>query len=251
MLQFHQNQPLQAACLWLAAGLTGLVGFARPAFADDPHQTRHQQAIASAEQVLEQKADASAHSRAGDAYLRAGNVKQAIRHFDEAVRLRPESEPYLWQRGIAFYFAGRYEQGKEQFESHRRVNPNDVENAAWHFVCAAKASNFEEAKKILLPAPGDPRPPMKEILAYLRDGDAESIEAAVESLSDSPNARQSARFYADLYLGLVADAKGQNEEALRFMRRAAATPMTHYMADVARVYVDYLESPPGAKEKVR
>lgn len=227
----------------LVTGLAGLAACGKPAAADDPHQQRHRQAIASAEQALQQDANASVHSRAGDAYLRAGRPKKAVQHFNEAVRLRPESEPYLWQRGIALYFADQYEQGREQFELHREVNPHDVENAAWHFVCAAKASSLEEAKEILLPAPGDRRPPMKEILAYLKSGKAEAIEAAVESHRESPSEYQSARFYADLYLGLVADAEGENEDALRYMRRAAATPMTHYMADVARAYVDYLESP--------
>lgn len=245
MLGRNQSERRVVVFTCLATGLAVLTPFGRHAAADDPHQARHQQAIASAEQALQQEAGSSAHSQAGDAYLRAGRPEKAVHHFNEAVRMRPESEPYLWQRGIAFYFAGQYEQGKEQFESHRAVNPHDVENAAWHFVCAAKANSLKEAKEILLPAPGDRRPPMKEILAYLKSGEAEAVEAAVESHRGSPNAYQSARFYADLYLGLVADAEGNKDDALRYMRRAAATPMTHYMADVARVYVDYLESPPA------
>lgn len=247
MLGSHQTKRLVAVVLCLAAGLAGLTIVGRTASADDPHERRHQQTIEVAEEALQQKADSSAHTRAGDAYLRAGHPEKAVDHFNEAVRLRPESEPYLWQRGIAFYFAGQYDRGKEQFELHRDVNPHDVENAAWHFVCAAKSQSLEQAKKLLLPAPGDRRPPMKEILEYLHTGKAEGVEATVESLRGSPSEYQSARFYADLYLGLVADAEGENEESLRYMRRAAAAPMTHYMADVARAYVDYLESPPAAK----
>jgi hypothetical protein len=37
-----------------------------------------------------------------------------------------------WQRGIALYYAGRYKDCRLQFESHRTVNPNDVETVREH-----------------------------------------------------------------------------------------------------------------------
>lgn len=231
---------------WVAA-LTVAALLTTTAAADDAHQDRHQQAIAEAEHALRDDGYFAAHRQAGDAYLRAGEPAKAVQHFEQAIRLRPESEPYLWQHGIALYFVGRYEEGQKLFEQHRRVNPHDVENAAWHFACVAKAHGWDEAKELLLPAPNDPRPPMKEILAYLKDGSDEAIKEAVEALRRSPQQHRSARFYADLYRGLVADAKGERQEAIRLMKRAAATPMTSYMADVARAYVRYLESPPAKK----
>ncbi len=71
--------------------------------------------------------------------------------FDRVVALQPEVAPQLWQRGIALYYAGRFDAGRLQFESHRTVNPADVENAAWHFLCVAKAESAAAAKDRMLP----------------------------------------------------------------------------------------------------
>ena len=59
----------------------------------------------------------------------------------------------FWQRGIALYYAGRYQDCREQFESHRTVNPDDVENAAWHFlVCCARRVSGESGSGRFLPS---------------------------------------------------------------------------------------------------
>src|SRR5262245_44962357 len=68
-----------------------------------------------------------------------GRVTESATGFDNLVKLRPDVTPQLWQRGIALYYAGRYKDCRAQFESHRTVNPNDVENAVWHFLCVARA----------------------------------------------------------------------------------------------------------------
>src|SRR5688572_14783931 len=87
---------------------------------------------------------AGAQSRPQDVFDRAvtdferGRVAESAAGFDELVKLAPASAPQLWQRGIALYYAGRYKDCRTQFESHRTVNPNDVENAVWHFLCVAR-----------------------------------------------------------------------------------------------------------------
>src|SRR4030095_5214325 len=70
-----------------------------------------------------------------------GRVAESVAGFDKLVKLVPDTEPQLWQRGIALYYVGRYRDCRAQFESHRTVNPNDVENAAWHFLCVARAES--------------------------------------------------------------------------------------------------------------
>ena len=55
-----------------------------------------------------------------------GRITESVAAFDELARLAPREAPYLWQRGIALYYAGRYQDCRAQFESHRTVNPNDV-----------------------------------------------------------------------------------------------------------------------------
>ena len=67
-----------------------------------------------------------------------GRIAESVTGFDNVAKLAPRSAPQLWQRGIALYYARRYRDCREQFEAHRLVNANDVENAAWHFLCVAR-----------------------------------------------------------------------------------------------------------------
>src|SRR5262245_36241871 len=100
--------------------------------------------------------------------FRNGRIAQAVAGFDDLIRLAPSLAPELWQRGIALYYAGRYRDCRAQFESHRTVNPNDVENAFWHFLCVARAESPEMARTALLPVGPDARVPMREIYELLR-----------------------------------------------------------------------------------
>ena len=98
----------------------------------------------------------------------AGRLAEAAAGFDEVAALVPRAAPQLWQRGIALYYVGRYQDCREQFESHRLVNPNDVENAAWHFLCVARGESPEAALDALLPVGPDSRAPMREIYEMFR-----------------------------------------------------------------------------------
>ena len=202
------------------------------------HQSRHQAAIADARQrTLTGPPTVGAMTQMGDALLRAGQCEAAIDWFEQSITADPSIQPHLWQYGIALYFVERYADGQQLFEQHRRVNPHDVENAAWHFLCTAKADGLEAAKELLLPAPDDPRVPMAQILARLAGGDQGEIDESVERLRGTGQF-DDARFYGDLYLGLIADAQGDRAAAAKHLRSAARTKRTHYMADVARVYAD-------------
>ena len=62
-------------------------------------------------------------------------IAESIAAFDKLIELQPEVKPHLWQRGLALYYADKFKEGREQFETHQTVNTADVENAAWHFLC--------------------------------------------------------------------------------------------------------------------
>ena len=98
----------------------------------------------------------------------AGRNAEAVDGFDALARLDPARAPQLWQRGIALYYAGRYKDCRAQFESHRTVNPDDVENAAWHFMCVARAESVQAARAALLPVGPDPRAPMRQVYDMFR-----------------------------------------------------------------------------------
>ncbi|MXW00743.1 MAG: tetratricopeptide repeat protein [Holophagales bacterium] len=167
----------------------------------------------------------------GSARFKAGQVEESIEDFDQVVVLEPSQDPYLWQRGISYYYAGRFGDCRGQFERHRLVNPNDVENAVWHLLCVAAEEGLEAAQESMLPVGPDARRPMKEIDALFRgEGSVAEVEAAVRVEGSG------ARFYADLYLGLYYELVGQEEKAAASVERAASLSNRGYMVEVARVH---------------
>jgi lipoprotein NlpI len=170
--------------------------------------------------------------------FRGGRIAESVAGFDTLVKIAPDSAPGLWQRGIAQYLAGRFKECRAQFESHRTVNPNDVENAAWHFACVARAESVEKAKTALLPVGPDSRRPMREIYQMFRG------TLTPEEVLSAAGAQPDAQFYAHLYLGLYFDAIGSKARALEHMTTAAAdryAAVGGYMYTVARLHRDILQ----------
>jgi outer membrane protein assembly factor BamB len=167
-----------------------------------------------------------------------GKVAESVKGFDEVARLAPRSAPQLWQRGIALYYARRYDDCREQFESHRRVNPNDVENAAWHFLCVARSESVADARTALLPVGPDARVPMRQIYDLLRD--TRGPESVLTAAGDEPEAL----FFAHFYLGLYFEALGDRRRALEHITEAASDKYKQaggYMNAVARVHLGILQ----------
>lgn len=195
-------------------------------------------AIAAADAIVKsESAQPSAWRLAGDFYLRAGDYKKAIVQFKRYIERHPEHEADLWQHGIALAFDGQYDEGRKLFELHRSVNPNDVENALWHFYCVAKSSSFEKARLGLLPAPGDRRAPMEELLKLYR-GEVEEavVREAINQWPKETRNYESAAFYGELYLAMYADSLGDRKRAIELAEKASAAKEVNYMTDVGRIY---------------
>lgn len=175
-------------------------------------------------------------SSAVDLYF-AAKPKESVDAFDRLIKLQPDAKPSLWQRGLALYHADKFKEGREQFEVHQTVNPNDVENAAWHFICVAKADGVEEARKHLIPIKGDSRVPMKEVHdLFAGKGSVEAVMKAAEAGDESE--RRNQLCYAHLYLGLYFEAIGDTAKAKDHMLKAAVDyKMDHYMGKSAQVHV--------------
>lgn len=186
---------------------------------------------------------ARAWQRRGEAHFRAGEIEESITDFDRYLALVPDQKPHHWQRGISLYYAGRFREGKAQFEIHQTVNSNDVENAVWHFLCAARADGLESARRGLIPIEGDPRIPMAEVhRLFAGKGTVDDVLAAAERAPAVTRAGEP-RFYADLYLGLYYEATGNREKAREHILKAAERSARNgYMGDVARVHGDRLRS---------
>lgn len=171
-----------------------------------------------------------------DAFF-AAKPKESVAAFDKLIALEPVVKPQLWQRGLSLYYAGDFKGGREQFEVHQTVNGNDVENAAWHFLCIAKGEGVEAARKVFIPIEGDSRIPMKQVHELFAGKG--SVEAVLKAAEEGQGERlRNHRCYARLYLGLYFEATGDDVKAKEHMLKAAKDfAMDHYMGRVAQVHV--------------
>jgi len=175
----------------------------------------------------------------GVAEFEQGRFVASAATFDELAKMMPDRAPHLWQRGIALYYAGRFADCRRQFESHRTVNPDDVENAVWHFLCVARERSPGAARAALLPVGPDPRVPMREVYEMFRGAiTPDAVMKAAGSDADG-------QFYGNLYVGLYLEATGQRTLALPYIKVAASDRYATaggYMHMVARVHLKVIGS---------
>jgi lipoprotein NlpI len=136
-----------------------------------------------------------------------------------------------------------FKEGRVQFEAHQNVNRNDVENAAWHFLCVASLEGAEAARKALISIQGDRRVPMAQIHDLFADKGTE--EAVIKAAGEN----RDHLCYAHLYLALYKEALGKTEEALKHYKLAAEDhKMPHYMGETARVFYESRKAKATKKE---
>jgi lipoprotein NlpI len=202
--------------------------------------------------TAETESNADHFFRLGVQQFFAAKPVESVAAFDQVITRAPTSEPHLWQRGLSLYYAGRFADGRVQFEHHQTVNSNDVENAAWHFLCVAKAENVAAARAALIPISGDGRVPMREIHAlFAGTGDEAAVLRAADADGKPDDSERDQLCYAHLYLGLWHEANNRADLARTHLRLAAIDfRMDHYMGKVAQVHVKlrgWQDAPPSDK----
>lgn len=168
--------------------------------------------------------------------FRTGDVIGSIEAFDLAERKDASLRPFLWQRGLSYYYADMFQMGSDQFRFDVSVNPLDVEEIVWDIACIARMSkdgSIPKEKMMALPkGRTDRRKIMATVYSLFRgDGAMEADLAAAGGSSDSEE------FYAKFYLGLYAEANGELSKASHYMSAAACS---RYAKGVGAV--DYMTS---------
>ena len=146
----------------------------------------------------------------------AGRLEASLERFDRLATLVPDVAPRLWKRGIVLYELGRFSECAAQFEAHHAVNPADAENAAWHFLCVARAQSPAQARQSLLAGGPDPRV-MRAAIYELFAGRLTPSEVLAEA-----GAVALSQFYAHMYIGLYLEATGAPEAALPHLTAATS-----------------------------
>ena len=207
----------------------------------------HASAVKDFTRALELNPDedllAEVYQERGASHFKLAAIEASIADFDSYLKLRPKQDPYHWQRGISYYYAGQFVKGQKQFERHQEVNSHDVENAVWHFLCKLRATDFKAAQKALIPIKGDGRVPMMEVHAIFSGKSTPEKVMAKAKAGKADKARRNRQvFYANLYLGLWFEANGDAKEAAKYIAQAAMVGDEQgYMGDVARVHAQLRE----------
>ena len=148
--------------------------------------------------------------------FKLGLIADSIADFDQAELLNPSLTPYLWQRGLAYYYAERFEEGARQFEIDLTVNGQDVEETVWRYLCQAQIDGAQAAREALLPVRNDPRPVMARVY-QLFAGEC-NVDAV---LAPNPADNRHSQFYSYLYVGLYAEAEPDSQSARQYITQAA------------------------------
>lgn len=192
------------------------------------------------------KAEADANPRLlvsrGMNTFRDGNVEESIQMFDSADKAVPDGSlrPFLWQRGISYYYADRFKEGSDQFRFDVRVNPLDVEEIVWDIACLSRLDpeNIPPPSMMSLPKGRKDRRRIMGTVYSLFRGEADEHDLAVAG----HEGKESDEFYALFYLGLYCESRGESGKAASYMKSAVATKYAQstgygdYMTACARVH---------------
>jgi len=188
--------------------------------------------------------------RQGMEYFRQYDVPTSLAYFDLADSLSTTQSgttrltPYLWQRGISYYYLNKYNKGHDQFVLDISVNPNDVEEIVWDIACLARMNNdnhskFPPEKSMKLPiGQTDKRPIMSTVYSlFQNENGVKEYDLCMAGLRSTSAADE---FYSLFYLGLYCEIRNEEGKAEAYMRSAVASKYAlgsnDYMVTCARVH---------------
>ncbi|BAQ64106.1 hypothetical protein [Geminocystis sp. NIES-3709] len=167
----------------------------------------------------------------GMIYFKLVRLKESLLDFNKAEELNPQLTPYLWQRGITYYYLKKYAKGARQFEVDLSVNSLDVEETLWHYLCIAQLENVISARDCLLPIKYDPRSFMTPIYRFF------SGRSTVQTILNNANINNLREmFYLNLYIGLYYEAERDQEKSWFYINKAISYKIDDYMWYLACVH---------------
>lgn len=175
--------------------------------------------------------DPKAYVQRGMVYFQLANINDSIADFDTAEQLDSRLTPYLWQRGLSYYYAGRYAEGAKQFEVDLTVNFQDVEETVWRYLCIAQIHGVIAARQSLLEVKNDPRLVMRRVYD-LYAGRCSTDDVLILC----SNSDKRTKFYSHLYVGLYFEAENQAKLAQQHIFQAVSEKIDDYMWYLACVH---------------
>jgi lipoprotein NlpI len=168
------------------------------------------------------------------------DTQSSVDYFNKAIQLYPKYKSILWQRGLSLYYNKEFVECSQQFRDDVALNPLDTEEAIWTFMCESNipgGGGIEMATRDMIQLPGeDRRPIMRTIYKAFKDY---STIGDLEAFAEAENGRSSSDFfYANLYLALLKDVRGDANDSKKYLERALSSAYANksndYMIAVAR-----------------
>lgn len=196
--------------------------------------------------ILEKSKDPSAR---GDAHFKLAEFDKAVAEYETMVELDPSLEKSHWRRGIAYFYAGKYEKAARQFEIYNTFDNVDRENGIWRYFSQYKAFGKEKAREGLLKYAKDDREPFPDVYQLFEGKRTpEQILEKIKSASIDDDQRESRYFYAHLYIGLNFAVENKPDDAVAHLKKAVANTWgpkagygPSYMWHVGRLHHDLLK----------
>jgi len=237
-------------CLLLPPSTTAFLPLHSPSLQRSASRSRHHQqlilkslrATSSSANINEDESPRTLIQK-GMQSFRSGDVSTSLQYFDRANDLVPDNKltPYLWQRGISYYYLDQFKEGHEQFSLDVRVNPLDVEEIVWDIACLARIdkSKFPVENQMALPnGKKDSRKIMSTVYSLFRNDGATEYDLR----EAGHNGSTSDEFYSLFYLGLYCEIRGEESKAHMYMKMAERSKYAtgvgsgDYMSACARVH---------------
>ena len=99
----------------------------------------------------------------GMLYFKLGRLIDSLKDFNKAEELNPQLTPYLWQRGLTYYYLEKYAKAARQFELNLSIHSQDIERTLWFFLCIAQLEDISSARDCLLTVRNDIPSYMRQI----------------------------------------------------------------------------------------
>ncbi len=164
----------------------------------------------------------------GMLYFKLGRLIDSLKDFNKAEELNPQLTPYLWQRGLTYYYLDKYAKAARQFELNLSIHSQDIENTLWFFLCIAQLEDINSATDCLLTVKNDIRPYMYHI--YQVFAGRYNVDVLNNLNGDCDRHHL---FYANFYAGLYYEAQKEKEKSLSSISKAVSYEIDDYMWYVA------------------
>ena len=165
------------------------------------------------------------YSRRGDIRFFLGQFTLAVEDYDKMVELDASLDSSHWRRGIALFYAERYEDAAKQFERYHSFDQIDRENGIWRYLSQRKAFDLETARNGLLKYKKDDREPFPAVYQLFAGSiEPQQILDQIAEAKISTRDRDMRLFYANLYIGLNFAVEKNDKAACQHLAMSTRNP---------------------------